>query len=346
MKYTAYAGTYFGIPVRIHFTFPLILVIFGIRAAMTGGLGEALWTVLFVLIVFVCVVLHEFGHSLQIMRYGIPVRDIVLLPIGGMARAERIPENPWQEIVVAISGPLVNFVLATIFFAILYFTGSSFDPDVSLVASLFWINIVLGVFNLVPAFPMDGGRILRGLLATRLPYLRATRYARAVGQLIALGFVVLGFISSSFIMLPVIAVFIFFGAMSEETMIRVRLTLEGKQLGEFVRAGQVGFDPETTVEEAFTTANAYRAPAYAVVSGATGAVGVVSFQALSDAIRAGAGSTAVGEHANPVAMLQASMPAIKAYYLMKAEKQLHVGVADHDAFIGLVFAGDFLSREP
>ena len=123
MRYTIGAGRYFGIPVRIHFTFPLILIVFGVEAWLRGGWGNALHAVALTSAVFVCVVLHEFGHSLQVLRYGIAVRDIVLLPIGGMARMERIPENPWQEIVVAISGPLVNFALAALLFGVLMATG-------------------------------------------------------------------------------------------------------------------------------------------------------------------------------------------------------------------------------
>jgi Zn-dependent protease len=234
MRYTLYAGSYFGIPVRIHFTFPLILVGFGLEAWLSGGWPEALRAVLLIIAVFVCVVLHEFGHSLQIRRYGILVRDVVLLPIGGMARAERIPEEPRQEIIVAISGPLVNFALATALFGIVVLLRRPLSPDFDFLTSLIAINLLLGTFNLIPAYPMDGGRILRGLLATRIPYLRATRYAKAVGQLIALAFVVIGFVYRELIMLPVIAVFIYFGAATEERAIRVRFVLGGKRVRDFV----------------------------------------------------------------------------------------------------------------
>jgi Zn-dependent protease len=234
MRYTLYAGSYFGIPVRIHFTFPLILLVFGAEAWVGGGWQEAAWAVLLILSVFVCVVLHEFGHSLQVKRYGIAVRDVVLLPIGGMARADRIPEVPRQEIAVAIAGPLVNFTLAALIYAVLVLLDKPLSEEPDYLTSLFAINLVLGTFNLIPAYPMDGGRILRGLLAIKLPYLRATRYATVVGQLIALVFVVLGFVFRELIMLPIIAVFIFVGAMSEESMIRTRYRLGDKRIGDFV----------------------------------------------------------------------------------------------------------------
>ncbi len=234
MRNTLKFASFFGIPVRIHFTFPLILVAFGVEAGLRGGWVDAAWAVLLVLAVFVCVVLHELGHSLQVRRYGIVVRDIILLPIGGMARAERIPDDPKQEIVVAISGPLVNFVLALMLFTVLMIRREPLTFENDFLVNLLFINIALGTFNLIPAFPMDGGRILRGLLATKMDYLRATRFAKNVGQIIAVLFVIIGFVDTSFIMLPLIAVFIFFGAMTEEKMVRVKLNLDGKRARDFI----------------------------------------------------------------------------------------------------------------
>jgi len=244
MRNTLRFGAFFGIPVRIHFTFPLILVAFGVEAGLRGGWLDAAWVVLLVLAVFACVVLHELGHSLQVRRYGIEVRDIVLLPIGGMARAERIPDDPKQEIVVAISGPIVNFALALVLFTAVMIRREPFSFENDLLVNLLFINIALGTFNMIPAFPMDGGRILRGLLAMRMDYLRATRYAKNIGQIIAVLFVIIGFVDTSFIMLPLIAVFIFFGAMTEERMVRVKMNLDGKRARDFVLPGTVASDVE------------------------------------------------------------------------------------------------------
>jgi Zn-dependent protease len=175
------------------------------------------------MVVFACVVLHELGHSLQARRFGIRVRDIVLLPIGGVARAERIPENPWQEIVIAISGPLVNFVLAGVLILVIWVSGNQLDFEDGLLTNLLLINLVLGIFNLVPAFPMDGGRILRGLLAIKMSYLDATRLAKNVGHIIAIIFAVLGFVYTNLVALPLIAVAIFYGAITEEQMVKARV---------------------------------------------------------------------------------------------------------------------------
>jgi Zn-dependent protease len=223
MRYTLRLATYFGIPLRVHFTFPLVLVLFGIEGWVHGGWRDAGWGVLFVVTVFVCVILHEMGHSLQARRYGVKVHDIVLLPIGGMARADRIPESPREEIVVAISGPLVNFTIAGIIALARWLGGSPVFAEGGFFSNLLIVNLALGVFNLVPAFPMDGGRIFRGLLALWLPYLVATRIAKNVGLLIALLFILAGFVYTELVMLPLIAILVFFGAISEEKMIRARV---------------------------------------------------------------------------------------------------------------------------
>jgi stage IV sporulation protein FB len=222
MKYTFKLASYFGIPVRIHVTFPVILVASGVEGWLRGGLEGAVWGIVLVLVVFICVVLHELGHSLQARRFGIRVRDIVLLPIGGMARAERIPEKPWQEIAIAISGPLVNFILAGLLIVVMWVRAEPLDFEDGFMTTLILINLVLGTFNLVPAFPMDGGRILRGLLATQLSYVKATRVAKDVGQTIALVFAVLGFVYTNLVVLPLIAVAIFYGGITEERLVRSR----------------------------------------------------------------------------------------------------------------------------
>ncbi len=228
MRHTLKLATYFGIPLRVHFTFPLVLVLFGIEGWVHGGWRDAVWGVLFVLVVFVCVILHEMGHSLQARRYGVRVHDIVLLPIGGMARADRIPESPREEIVVAISGPLVNFTIAGIIALARWLGGSPVFAEDDFFSNLLIVNLVLGIFNLVPAFPMDGGRIFRGLLALWLPYLVATRIAKNVGLLIALLFVLAGFVYTELAMLPLIAILVFFGAISEEKMIRARVAARNR----------------------------------------------------------------------------------------------------------------------
>jgi stage IV sporulation protein FB len=344
MRYTLYAGSYFGIPVRIHFTFPLILAVFGVDAWLDGGWTEAVRALLLILAVFVCVVLHEFGHSLQVMRYGIRVRDVVLLPIGGMARAERIPENPRQEIIVAISGPLVNFGLAAILFGVMWIGGTPMALENGFLANLFAINILLGVFNLVPAYPMDGGRILRGLLAFKFSYLRATRYAKSVGQVIALAFVVIGFVYHELFMLPVIAVFIYFGAINEENMIRVRWAFGGKRVRDFVEPGQrilALTDPISSAAILFVPGS----PAALTVTDEQHTMfGVIRARDVAVALEKGKGAEtllSIAEFDIPV--VNADMPAKQAYYVLKAEKRSVAGVIDTNQFAGLLHLSSFES---
>lgn len=231
MRYTARLLTAFGIPVRVHATFPLALIAFAIEGYLRAGWSELLASVALVCVVFVCVVLHELGHSLRAVRYGVVVRDIVLLPVGGMARVERVPEVPRQEIVIALCGPAVNVVIAACIAVFMWVRGHPFDINNDFVSGVLVVNLALACFNLIPAFPMDGGRVLRGLLAVRMPYLDATRVAKNVGLVIAQIFALAGFASTMFIMLPLIAVFIFVGAISEENMVLERALEEDE--GEF-----------------------------------------------------------------------------------------------------------------
>ena len=227
-------ATVAGIPVRVHVTFGLLLLfIFGLHLAGGSGVARSLEGVGLILAVFGCVVLHEFGHALAARRYGVRTRDITILPIGGLARLERIPKKPFQEIVVALAGPAVNLLIACLLLAPFLTALSRGDvPEVlavnlqgNFLAELFAINVFLAVFNLVPAFPMDGGRVLRAVLAIRLDYVRATRIAASVGQGIAFLFGLLGIFGNP--MLLFIALFVFIGAGQEAAQVQMRSAFDG-----------------------------------------------------------------------------------------------------------------------
>jgi Zn-dependent protease len=223
-----------GIPVRIHATFGLLLVwIFGSHLARGQSIAQSLEGVGLIIAVFLCVVLHEFGHALTARRYGVRTRDITLLPIGGVARLERIPEKPSQEVAVAIAGPAVNVVIAALLAAVLAagrgFAGLAESPAAiqgNFLAELLAINIFLVVFNLIPAFPMDGGRVLRALLAMRFEYVRATQIAAGVGQGFALLFALLGLVVMNPVLL-FIALFVFIGAGQEAAAVQWRSAFDG-----------------------------------------------------------------------------------------------------------------------
>lgn len=241
MKWSWKIGEFLGIGLYIHATFPLLLVFAALPSLFSrGGVASALTNVLFILALFVCVVLHEYGHAIAARRYGIRTADITLLPIGGVARLERMPEKPSEELVVASAGPMVNVVIASLLFAGLSLAGVHFSPAAafrldggSFLIRLMALNVGLVIFNLIPAFPMDGGRILRALLAMRLDYARATLYAARLGQGIALLFGLFGFFVNP--LLAFTAIFIFLAAGQESNMVQSRSQLRGFSVGQAMR---------------------------------------------------------------------------------------------------------------
>ncbi len=232
MKWSYKIAEFRGIGVYVHATFLLLIGFIGISHWLQGiSLSATVAGVGFILALFACVVAHEFGHALCAQKYGIRTRDITLLPIGGVARLERMPEQPLQELWVALAGPAVNVVIAAALFFWLQLTGA-WEPFVSLgVASgsflerLMIVNLFLVAFNLLPAFPMDGGRVLRALLATRLEYTRATQIAAVIGQGMAFLFGFIGLFSNPFLLF--IAFFVWIGAAQEASMVQMKSALGG-----------------------------------------------------------------------------------------------------------------------
>lgn len=230
MRWSFRVGRIAGIEVRLHVTFLLFVVGLAVyQGLLTGSVAEALAGALVLLLIFGCVVLHELGHALAARRYGIRTRDIVLLPIGGVARLQRMPDKPLQEIVVAIAGPMVNVLIVGLLLVLLRGFGRLPDPQTPRtgpIETLLWVNMMMVAFNLIPAFPMDGGRVLRALLALRLPYLRATRIAATMGQGIALLFGIAG-LFANLPMLLFVALFVFLAAGDEYALVEARASMTG-----------------------------------------------------------------------------------------------------------------------
>ncbi|MFO0967225.1 MAG: site-2 protease family protein [Gemmataceae bacterium] len=237
MRWSIRLGRLFGIGIYMHLTFLLLLLFVGYAVWTGTHSAEAVVINLsFILMLFAIVVLHELGHALAAKSFGIQTKDITLLPIGGVARLERIPREPVQELIIAIAGPAVNVVLAALFllagwvaFGTLPWADQAFFGG-DVVSRLFWVNVMLVAFNLIPAFPMDGGRVLRALLAFGMDHARATRIAAAVGQTLALvfGFVGLfgipGLLPPNFVLM-FIALFVYLGATQEASLALTRLNL-------------------------------------------------------------------------------------------------------------------------
>lgn len=263
-----------GIDVKVHLTFVLILIWAGYRWSESTGAGilGALFGVVATLLLFASVTLHEFGHSLQALKYGVRVRDITLLPIGGLAQMEEIPEKPGQELRIALAGPLVNFAIA----ALLIGVGLLLDaralvalPELvhslgqvswtGLLAYLTMANLALGLFNLIPAFPMDGGRVLRALLAMRLDYSKATSIAVTVGQGLALLAGLWGFSNSSFT-LVLVAIFVWLGADQEGKQVTIKSVLRGMTVGQaMTRQPQTLSAGESLSQAVMLTLNTFQA---------------------------------------------------------------------------------------
>ncbi|MDO8541509.1 MAG: site-2 protease family protein [Opitutaceae bacterium] len=230
MKWSIKVGKILGIDVYLHFTFLLLLVFLGVVTwRTTGRIDAAVGGVAFIGALFGCVLLHELGHALMARKYGITTSDITLLPIGGVARLEKMPDNPAQEFWVAVAGPAVNVAIASALFVWLSVTHGFAAPGEmtllggSLGQRLMTVNLFLAGFNLLPAFPMDGGRVLRALLSTRLGRPRATAIAANVGQGMAILFGIAGIFYSPFLVF--IAIFVFLGAQAEAGLVEMQTAL-------------------------------------------------------------------------------------------------------------------------
>jgi Zn-dependent protease/predicted transcriptional regulator len=230
MRWSFPVGKLFGIPIRVHYTFLLLLAFIWYVESTVLGARAGLHSVVFWILIFLCVLCHEFGHSLVAKSYGLDIASIVLLPIGGVSQITEIPRDPIKEVNITIAGPTVNFLIA----GILLFFGKLVDSSMqfskislqsgSIIVDLFWANVMLGLFNIIPAYPMDGGRILRGIIAMKKEYTEATRLAADVGKLFAIAFILIGFFYNLWLIL--IGIIIFGGASSEAEAVVLTSALE------------------------------------------------------------------------------------------------------------------------
>ena len=290
MKWSFHLARIAGIDVRIHATFLLLLAWFGVVYYSEGGQAALFSGLSFLLLLFVCVVLHEFGHALAARAYGINTPDITLLPIGGVARLERMPDKPWQELVVALAGPAVNVVIA---FGLYVVVGRLFglgdllqlaEGPGNVLTQLLAINVILVVFNLLPAFPMDGGRVLRALLAMKMKHARATQIAAVVGQVVAVIFGLFGFFGGNPFLL-FIAVFVFFGARAEASFAAYKEHAEETRVAAIMQPMGPVLSPGMTVADAAGLAMEGNSAVLPVADANLRLLGVVPVAALANALR-------------------------------------------------------------
>ncbi len=256
-SYSLHIGNPFGIRVSIHWTFLLLIawvVAIGLMRELT--LQQILVHILFVISVFVCIVLHELGHSLTALKFGGKVRGITLLPIGGMANMTKMPETPREDFIVSAAGPLVNVVIAVIIWLVVSITGTvdfkNIDYETITLNNFFVlliaVNLFIVAFNLIPAFPMDGGRIFRSALSNKMSRVEATRVAKDIGQFFAIAFIIVGLFVNPF--LVIIGIFIFMGAKAEYEMIKYQNALHNYTVADIIISDYSVIEMDDRLEKA------------------------------------------------------------------------------------------------
>ena len=342
MNWSFPIGVVKGTVIRIHLTFLLFLVWIAVSHYAQGGQRAAVEGLLFITLLFACVLLHEFGHVFAARRYGVQTPDITLLPIGGVARLERIPEKPSEELVVALAGPAVNVVIAALLFLVLGGLPSMDDgtqvqnPGVGLLGRLAWVNISLVVFNLIPAFPMDGGRVLRALLAYRLGYTRGTRIAAGVGQAVAFALGLAGLFGNP--LLIFIALFVYMGAAAEASAAQMRDAGRGMIASDAAETRFEGLSPTATVEDAVERLLRTSQHDFPVVDGAGRLRGVVTRDDMIRALRErGPDAPVLEVMRRDVPVLHHRQPLDEAMRTMREGGHPAVGIVDTEGkLVGLV----------
>ncbi len=340
-----------GIEVRVHVTFGLILLLGGLQWGIPYGPAGALFGALLMASLFVCVVLHELGHSLVARGFGIGVHDITLYPIGGIARMERNPEKPLHEVLIASAGPLVNLVIALVLWGVTGVASSvgKLDPAATLKSlapgsdtALVWLllsNVFLALFNLIPAFPMDGGRMLRAVLTAVFGFQEATRIAAGVGQFLAMVLGLFGVLSGNFL-LALVALFIFMGASQERAAEQARVVLGTLKVGDAYNRNAITLAPGTYVSQVVDHILTGYQPDFAVMQGSA-LLGVVGRDDILKSLATELGDAWVtGIMKRDVLKVDASLTLEEVREQLAAAGQRVAAVYRGDTYLGLVSAED------
>lgn len=338
-----------GIDIRLHVTFLALLAwIAWVSYANTGTMAGVIDGLILICLVFVIVTLHELGHALTARRFGVRTRDITLLPIGGVASLERMPENPRHELLVAIAGPAVNFVLAGLLAAVVVALGQPLVPssdlsEIPLLGRLVWINLTIGLFNLLPAFPMDGGRALRALLALRLSDIRATRIASGLGQAMAILLGIAGLFSTP--VLVFIALFLWMGASGEARMAEAKFVAHGVPVAAAMVREFEAVGPELPVAAPLRRVLETSQHDFPVVQGGR-VVGMLGREAMLEALAAHGAEIPVGEVMRPnPELLHPSDNLDDAFMKVMSSGEAMAVVDGHERLVGMLTSdsvGDFL----
>jgi Zn-dependent protease/CBS domain-containing protein len=342
MGWSLKIGSVAGTAVRIHVTFLLFLAwIFGVNYFASGQ--QAAWSgLIFMVLLFLCVLLHEFGHIFTARAFGVRTPDVILLPIGGVSRLERIPEKPSEEFLIAIAGPLVNVVIAVL---LVVAGGASLQLDKlanldisggGLVDQLAAVNLFLAVFNLIPAFPMDGGRVLRALLATRLGYVHATEVAAMIGQWVAFALGFLGLFGNP--LLIFIAIFVYLAAAAEAHMVAIRAISRGVPVTAAMMTQYATLTPDEHIDAAVETLLRTSQGEFSVVDDTRRPLGVLGRNDLIRALKQRGPAAHVADvMSGPIPVVSHRSCLDEAFRLLQEKSVPAVGVIDAAGhLIGLV----------
>jgi Zn-dependent protease/CBS domain-containing protein len=342
MKWSLSLGRIAGIKVFIHWTFLILIAWIIIQSSLAGQSTEQiLWVLAFLLVIFFCVFLHEMGHALTAKKFAIKTRDINLLPIGGLARFENLPEDPRQELLVALAGPAVNLLIAAGLYLILLSAGSDVETvdfrtinQSNFLYMLFAANLLLALFNLVPAFPMDGGRALRALLAFKFNRVRATRVAAGIGQVLAIGFVFIGLFYNPILLL--IGIFIFLGAQAESSFAQTRDLLSGYKVADVVMEEYKSLQMDDPLSKAIELLLDGQSTKFLVKKGDT-ISGTLSRSEMVRALSEKGREASIGDIMNDqLEYFDADMPLKDAFMKMQQYKHALILVRRRGTFAGVV----------
>jgi len=279
MKYSLKIFTIFGIPVELHFSFLLLMLAIYLVAVLNLIPGVDVVVAVLITLLFVAVVLHELTHSYVAQRYGVEIERIVLLPIGGVSAMKELPKDPHQELMIAVAGPLVNLVLAAALYPVFLLFGNSLSPSLNFLLYYFILmNFLLGAFNLLPAFPMDGGRVLRAYLAERMNFIKATETAASIGKTLAILMAIVGILINPFLIL--IAIFVYLGADQESKMVLLNTLLEGINVRDIMTREVKTVNPTDTVDEVLKVMFQHKHMGYPVYKDGE-LLGIITFHDLS-----------------------------------------------------------------
>ncbi len=349
MSWSLNIGKVAGTVVRVHLTFLLFLAWIFAASYASGGPATAWDSLAFMVLLFLCVLLHEFGHIFTARAFGVTTPYVTLLPIGGVAQLERIPEEPWEEFLIAIAGPLVNVVITILLVvaggATLHgYAATALDnTQISLLDRLAVVNLFLALFNLIPAFPMDGGRVLRAALASKFGYVRATEISASIGQFVAFA---LGFIGLLYNPLLIfIAIFVYLAASSEAHMVALRAASRGVPVSHAMMTHFETLSPEGHLDGAVQTLLQTGQGEFPVVDGAGKPVGVLDRGALIRALKTLGPDARVADAMSPqFPTIGHRMTLEQAFKLLQEKTAPAVGVTDSSGKLTGLVTGETIAE--